>query len=189
VIVQAENPRAEADLAAIGSTIYDGDRLQTADGGTLRAQLGGSQMYLRANTTAQVHSLPKGFSAELGAGSVVVSSTQGQTFQVLADGASIRPVGSQETVAQITKVSPKELLLNSTRGELEITMGNEVKTIEPGNSYRLEVSTEEASPDPQGGAPVTSAHVHAFVLYFVIGAVVVGTGVLVWRALESPNGL
>ena len=59
VIVQAENPRAEADLATTGSTIYDGDRLQTINGGTLRAQLGGSQMYLRANTTAQVHSLPQ----------------------------------------------------------------------------------------------------------------------------------
>ena len=104
---------------------------RTETGGTLRAQLGGPQMFLRSSSNALVHTLPNGFSAELGAGTVVVSSNPGQTFQLLADGATIRPAGAQGTVAQITRVSPTELLLNSTRGaSSSITMGDEVKTIE-----------------------------------------------------------
>ena len=85
----------------------------------------------------------------------MVSSDLGQTFQLIADGATIRPAGTQATVAQITRVSPTELLLNSTRGALEITMGDEVKTIEAGTAYRLEVEDDDSGPPAQGDGITT----------------------------------
>ncbi len=116
VIIQADRAQVGADVTAGGATIYDGDRLVTGTGGALRAQLGGlSQMVLRSETVAQVHGLPNGFSTELGAGSVVISSNQGQAFQVLKpSSAIIRPVGTQATVAQVTRVNAHEVLLTST---------------------------------------------------------------------------
>jgi hypothetical protein len=184
VILQADNAQVGADITVGGATVYDGDNLRTETGGTLRAQLGGPQVYLRSSSNALVHSLPNGFSAELGGGTVVVSSNPGQTFQLIADGATIRPAGTQGTVAQITRVSPTELLLNSTRGALEITMGDEVKTIEAGTSYRMEVEADDSGQQPQG--PYHTAR-NRFVIWVIIGASV-GTGILIWRALVSPDG-
>jgi hypothetical protein len=76
------------------------------------------------------------------------------------------------------------LLLNSTRGALEITMGDEVKTIEAGTSYRMEVEADDSGQQPQG--PYHTAR-NRFVIWVIIGASV-GTGILIWRALVSPDG-
>jgi hypothetical protein len=183
-VMQAANPQYGVDVPSSGATVYDGDRLQTG-AGTLRVRLGGPQMYMSENTTAQVHGLPKGFSADLGAGSVVVSSTQGQNFQLVADGVSIRPADAQGAVAQVTRVNSNELLLSSTRGSIEVSMGDESKTIEAGSSYRVEVEPEDAS--PQGG-PVHTGHSHRLLFYTIVAGIAVGTAILIWRATESPSG-
>jgi hypothetical protein len=189
VVLQADNAQVGADITAGGATIYDGDRLRTESGGTLRAQLGGPQMFLRQSTTALVRGLPNGFSAELGTGTVVVSSAPGQMFQLLADGATIQPADSQGVVAQITRVNDRELLLTGTRGVLRVTMGDEVKMVEAGNSYRLEVEADTSDPGPQPqnqNGPYHTAR-NRF-LWIILPAIGVGTGIVIWRALASPSG-
>ena len=189
VVLQADNTKVGADITAGGATIYDGDRLQTQDG-TLRARLGGPQMYLHPGTVAQVHGLPNGFSADLEAGTVVISSTEKQTFQLLADGVTIRPAGAQETIAQVTKVNANELLLTSTRGALEVRTDDEVRTIEAGSSYRMEVDSEDSGSGRQGAAgPIPTGHRHRLVFYLILSAVPIVSGILIWRALLSPSGL
>jgi len=184
VVIQAEHAQLGADATSGGATIYDGDSLQTTWSGSLRANLGGPQMYLRQNTTTQVHNLPKGFSAELTSGTIVVSAKDGQAFELLADGAIIRPSGADPVVAQITRASAKELLISSTRGSLLVTMGDEVKTVEPGGSYRLEVEADASDPGPQGG-PFHTARNHF--IWIAIFALSGATAIGVWRALVSPS--
>ena len=187
VVLQADGAKVGADLTSGGATIYDGDRLQTLGGGTMRVTVGGPQLYLRSATSTQVHGLPNGFSADLNEGTVVISSAQGQTFQLLADGATIRPVGSQPVVAQVTRISANVLQLSSTRGALEVTMGDEVKTMEAGSSYRMEIAPDAApsEPGPQGNGPYHTARNH-FIWIAIIG-VSAAAGIGVWRALVSPS--
>jgi hypothetical protein len=185
VVLQADRAQLGADRTSGGATIYDGDRLQTEAEGTLRATVGGPQLYLRNSSSAQVHVLRNGFSADLTAGTVVVSSTEGQTFQLLADGAVIRPVGTQPVVAQVTRISANELRLTSNRGALEVTMGDEVKTVEAGASYRMEVAADTSDPGPQGNGPYHTARNH-FIWIAIIG-VSAAAGIGVWRALVSPS--
>jgi len=184
VVVQAEHAQVGADATSGGATIYDGDSLQTTWSGSLRANLGGPQMFMRQNTATQVHNLPNGFSAELTSGTVVVSSKGSQVFELLADGALIRPSGTEPVVAQVTRASAKELLISSTRGSLLVTMGDEVKTVEPGGSYRLEVEADTSDPGPQGG-PFHTAR-NRFI-WFAVFAVSGATAIGVWRALVSPS--
>ncbi len=183
VILQADNAQVGADITAGGATVYDGDRLRTESGGTLRAQLGGPQIYLQQGTDALVRGLPNGFSAELGDGTVVVSATKGQMFQVVTDGATIRPSGTQGASAQVTRVNNKEVLLTTTRGSIEVAMGEEVKTVDAGSSYRVEVETADPDPQPQG--PYHTAR-NRFVMVALI-AIPVVTAIIVWRALVSPD--
>ena len=185
VVVSSENANVGAGVTASGATIYDGDRLQTPPNSTLRVRLGTGQLVLRQNSIADVHTLPNGFSANLDAGTVVVGSTAGQTFQVIADGATIRPANDQAASGQVTMVSQKELMLTGTRGTLLVTMGDEVKTLEAGSSYRLEVESEDPPPagNPQAPHPTASSHF----LWIAIPVIAAVTGIVIWRALVSPS--
>lgn len=186
VVVDAENANVGAGVTTSGATIYDGDRLQTPANSTLRVRFGSGQMVLRQNTIADVHTFPNGFAANLNAGTVVVSSAEGQTFQLIADGATVRPANAQPTSGQVSMISPTELVLTSTRGTLEIAMGDEVKTVEAGSSYRMVVESEDPGPGPypqQGPHPTARNH-FLWIAIPVIGAV---TGVVIWRALVSPS--
>ncbi len=184
VIIQADHLHGSLDGVMSGATIYDGDRLETPEDGSLRASLGGPQLVLRQLSKAQVHSIPNGFSADLTAGSVLVSSNPGQAFELLADGVTIRPSGSQPVLAQITMVTPKELIIVSTHGELKVTMGNEVKTAEPGETYRLDVETSSSSDtgsDGNGSAPAGKNG--RKLIWVIIGGVAVLTGYGIYRAV------
>ena len=185
VVLAAENASVGAGVTTSGATIYDGDRLATPANSTLRVKLGSGQMVLRQNTTTDVHSFPNGFSANLEIGTVVVSSAEGQTFQLIADGATIRPANEQPTSGQISKISATELILTSTRGTLLVTMGEEVKTLEAGSSYRLEVEPEDPGPSPNPQVPRATAR-NRF-LWIAIPVVAAATGVVIWRALVSPT--
>jgi hypothetical protein len=185
VVVSAENTNVGAGDTTSGATIYDGDRLQTQPNSTLRVRLGSGQMVLRQNTIANVHSFPNGFLANLEAGTVVVSSAAGQTFQVLADGATIRPANAQPTSGQVNMISPTELVLTSTRGTLEVSMGDEVKTVEAGSSYRLEVESADPAAPANPQVPIAAGKNHF--LWILIPVVGVVTGVIIWRAVVSPS--
>jgi hypothetical protein len=184
-VVAAENANVGAGVTTSGATIYDGDRLQTPPNSTLRVRLGAGQMVLRQSTIADVHAFPNGFSANLGTGTVIVSSAEGQTFQVLADGATIRPANAQPTSGQVSMISATQLILTSTRGTLEVAMGDEVKTVEAGSSYRLEV--ESADPGPAADPQAPHATARNRFLWILIPTVAAVTGVVIWRALISPT--
>ena len=186
VIIQADHQHGALDQILSGATVYDGDRLETPEGGSLRANLGGPQLVLRQLSRAQVHSIPNGFSADLSQGTALVSSNPGQAFELLANGVTIRPSGSQPILAQITLVTPKELIITSTHGELKVTLGNEVRTAEPGNTYRLDVETASTSdPGPSGNVPAAGGSNK--LIWVVIGGVLVLTTYGIIRALETSN--
>ena len=183
VVLASENANMGAGVTTSGATIYDGDRLQTPANSTLRVKLGSGQIVLRQNSIADVHSFPNGFAANLDSGTVVVSSAAGQTFQLIADGATIRPLNAQPASGQVSMISPTELYLTGTRGTLQISMGDEVKTLEAGSSYRLEVEGEDPPANPQAPHPTARNHF----LWIAIPVIAAVTAVVIWRALVSPT--
>ena len=100
---------------------------------------------LCAGGAVVVHQSADGFAANLTRGEVVLSSSQGQKFSLVADGATIQPSTSQPTVAQVTWVSPKELLVMSRKGALQVSMGDEVQTVADGASYRMVIDPVAAA--------------------------------------------
>jgi hypothetical protein len=183
-ILQATRSTGEIDTKYEGATIFDGDTLTTSDVSVLRIQFGGPQMLMRPNSVTEVHGI-SGFSAKLIAGTIVISAKGGRRFQVIADGTTIQPLGESMTTAQITLLSPTELLVTSQRGSLAVSLGSEVKTVEPGNSYRVEIHSdpEPNSPEPQS-RPLAPGKSHFNMIPVV--AVPIVTGIIAWRALVSP---
>jgi hypothetical protein len=185
VVLQANHAYVSQDNVTSGATIFDGDSIATGNGGTLQVRFGNSQAYLLPQSSAVVHQGAAGFGATLTAGTVVVSSTGGEGFRLLADGATLQPASGQPTTAQITMVNPHELNLISQKGSLEISMDGEVKTIPEGSSYRMVVEpADPGSPAaPQGANHTGSNHF----LLFALTLVGVGIAVGLVLALESPD--
>ncbi len=165
---------------ANGSAIFDGDNLMTEASGTLRARLGQSQIYMLPNSNIQVHRLSNGFSASMDSGTLVLSSAPGETFQVLANGATIQPATDRATLAQVTYINANELLVSSRHGDLMVSMGDESQTVKDGSSYRMMINPG-GGPGPQG---MFSGGRNRFVLILIIGAAVIAT-VTVVLALET----
>jgi len=180
VIIQAEHASLGSVPIANGSAIFDGDQLLTEGSGNLRARLGQSQIYMMPSSEIQLHRLSNGFSAEMGAGTIVLSSASGETFQVVANGATIQPATNKPTLAQVTYISASELLLTSRHGDLLVTMGDDSKTVNEGSSYRMMIQPG-GGPGPQG---MFTSGKNRFFLVLITAAVVTTTVSLV-LALET----
>lgn len=183
VVIQAERARLGASPAIEGATIFNGDTLSTDTTGNVRVRLGGAQLYLSANSAALLLEKPDGVRAELRSGTVVFSSTGERAIELRASEARIRPRTSLPTLAQITLVGPYELLLTCRRGELEVTIGDEIHAVPEGTSYRVFIEPEV--PNPQGGPPKKAAR-SRFLLITLI-AIGAGAGVGIGLALMSPD--
>lgn len=184
VILQSQRARVGGDEAVRGTTIFDGDRLDTDDSGLLQVRFGLSQAYFMGKSAAIVHQSAPGFATDLTSGTVVLSSAPGDKFRVVSDGATIQPSTPQATVAQVTWVSARELILSSRKGALEISMGDEVKTVSEGASYRVLISPEP-SPEPNPQATPTAGK-NKFVIVLIAAAVAATTIGLV-LVLETPS--
>jgi hypothetical protein len=184
VIVLADKAELGTTPAAGGATIFDGDWLATDGGGALRARFGGAQAYLLPQSSAVMHSLPGGFGADLRSGTIVVSSAQGTTFNVLADGATIHPKTAEPAVAQVSMVSPTELTLTSRRGVLEVAVDGQTQDISEGTTYRMVVQPADPGA-PQG--PTGAGRNRNKVIFIIIAAAVAATVVALVVAFESPS--
>jgi hypothetical protein len=178
VVLQASNASLDGSPAANSAAIFDGNTLSTNNAGTLRARFGSSQIYLFSNSEITVHHAANGFVADLAGGSVLLSSSADETYSVLSDGAIVQPKAGSQSVAQITWVSPTELMLTSRRGDLRLTMGEGTQTMAEGSSYRMTIAP--------ASRPASSSVTNNFCLIgllFTAGA----TATAVAIALESPS--
>ena len=185
VVLQATHATVSAGAALSGASVFDGDALMTDNGGSLQVRFGGSQAYLMPHSSAVVHeSGVNGFGATLMGGTVILSSAKNETFQLIADGATIRPATSAATVGQVTMISPTELVLTSQKGAIEASLDGEVKTLQEGNSVRMVI--QPADPAGSGGPQTRRAGRNHF-LWIALALVGVGVGIALWQALVSPD--
>lgn len=184
VILLAENASVGSGVAATGATIFSGDTLATDSRGSLRARVGANQFSLLQHSSAvmrQASGIPV---AILERGTMILSSSGAEPFELQASAAHIRPRTGQPVLAQVTIAGPNTLLVTSNRGELEVTIGDEVHVVPAMTSYRVEIEPEEQGP-MGSGAPIKTAR-SKFVL-LLLAMVAAGTGIAIWRATTSPS--
>jgi hypothetical protein len=181
----------------VGTTIFSGDNLTTADSGGVQLRTSGARFRLAASSAATIGEESGMTQATLLRGSAIFSTANANGFALHVMTAVIRPQSDLATVGQVTLLGEKQLLVNCTRGALTITVGDDSRVIAEGNAYRVVLDpseNEEAQnqPPPQGagskgnGRPPIMAAKSKFVWY-AIGAVAVVTILALHKALESPD--
>jgi len=119
-VVYADRAHVGAAQTSVGATVFSGDRLSTEQSGSVQVRAGAARLLLSGAsiaTLSQEHANP---AATLTLGSATFSTANSNAFALHVASAVIRPNTNQPTIGQVTVVSPKELIVKSTRGSLSI---------------------------------------------------------------------
>jgi len=196
-VTTAQQAHVGTANASVGATIFGGDELSTEPTGAIQIRAGAARFLLSGASSALLGQDDGTPNATLYRGTALFSTANSKAFLLRASIAEIRPQSDAPTVAQVSIVNSRELLVRSSRGPLAITVDGETKIIPEATSYKviLEPDASAAAEPPQGprgagaggsgGRPIKAGKSH-FVL-IAITLTGVATGIAVYEALQSPD--
>jgi hypothetical protein len=201
-IVTADRARVGAGSISVGATVFGGDRLFTDETGSVQVRTGAARLLLSSSSIATLAKDEASPSANLTRGTAIFSTANSKAFALHVGSAVIRPETDQPTVAQVSVVGPKQLMVRSTRGSVTIAVDDDVRVIPEGLAYRIvldpsdaELAAAEVSASAQGPQGVGSrgrgtmprrAGRNRFIWY-AIGVAAAVTFFAVWQAYQSPD--
>src|ERR1700724_1982723 len=110
-VVAAEGANVSGGNLSAGTTVFSGDKLFTSDSA---AVLGKDEISPAASLTR---------------GTAVFSTATSKAFVMHVGSMAIRPGTDNPTVAQVTVVGSKQLMVRSTRGSVSVAVDDDVRVI------------------------------------------------------------
>lgn len=193
IVVYADRALVGAAQASVGATVFSGDRLSTAQSGSIQVRASAARLLLSSSSSATLSQDDTTPAATLTVGSATFSTANSKAFALHVASAVIRPNSEKPTVGQVTVLNPKELIVKSTRGSLSISVEDDVREIPEGMAYRVVLDPSAADPQgPRGagargyGGPPIKAAKSRFI-WFAVGVTGVITFIAIREAFESPD--
>ena len=199
-VVAAEGANVGGGSLSAGTTVFGGDKLYTSGTGSVQVRAGAARLLLSGDTAAVLGKDEISPAASLTRGTAVFSTATSKAFVMHVGNMAIRPETDQPTVAQVTVVGPRQLMVRSTRGSVSVAVDDDVRVIPEGMAYRIVLdptdaelaAADAADQDPQGvgsgrraGRPRRAGR-NRFV-WFAIGVSALILGLALSEALESPE--
>ncbi|MGC1615935.1 MAG: hypothetical protein WA736_14715 [Candidatus Acidiferrum sp.] len=182
VILQSASARLNTADASVGTTIYDGDRLETQDKGLLSVRSGQVQLALSEDSLLWMNHENSILTPTLQRGTVTFRAETGEGVEIRADDVRVRPHAPVLTVGQVT-LEKCDVLVTANTQALEVTAGKETKILEEGKSYR--VTRANACGAAQFRAPLAGGQSRFLLVAAVfVGVLAVGS---THKGLESPD--
>jgi hypothetical protein len=191
-VVFAEHANVGNSAASVGSTIFGGDRLVTAQNGSVQVRTGAARFLLSASSSAILLQEDASAAGILTSGSATFSTANSNAFALHAFSAVIRANSNDPTIGQVTVVGRNEILVKSTRGALACVVDGETRVIPEGESYRVVIADTAAAANqgPAGnrgsGRPPLRAGKSKAIYYIAAGTALV-TVFALHEAVESPD--
>ncbi|HZV86632.1 MAG TPA: hypothetical protein VFF95_03730 [Candidatus Binatus sp.] len=182
VVLQSASARLNANDAAAGSTIFDGDRMETQEKGALSLRSGQVQLTLSEQSTVWMNHENLILIPSLQRGTVTFRAETGTGVEIRADDVRVRPHFPVLTVGEVT-LQDCDVFVTARTQSLEVTAGKETKILEEGKTYRVVRKGACATALSHPALPPIQSRF--FLLPFAIA-----TPIIIWRlreALESPD--
>ena len=195
-VVFANRARVGNAGTSVGATVFSGDRLSTDNAGTVQVRVNAARLLLSSSSIATLAQEETGNSATLTAGTATFSTANSRAFALHVATAVLRPNTDQPTIGRVTVLGPKELIVKSVRGSLQIAVEEDVREIPEGAAYRVVLDPNPPPPqEPQstekkrrgGGAPIKGARSNF--IWFAIaitGGVAAYVASEIWESPEKP---
>jgi len=196
-VITAERAHVGQAIADVGTTVYGGDRLSTDLQGSMQVRAGAARLLLISSSAAVVNDNKGAPSAKLLLGTVAFSTGNAHAFTLFASTAAIRPQTDAPTIAQVTYLNEKELVVTARRGGLTVTVDDETQVVTEGSSYHVFLDPSvAAAQEPagagsgnqgptRGGGPLKAGR--SRFLLVATALIAAGTGVAIYYAVQSPD--
>jgi hypothetical protein len=185
VVTQSIGGHLGTAAASEGATIYEGDRIETEENGSLSLRAGTVQLSLSANSLVVMKHDESGLTPTLERGSVVFRTESGGLRLNAAD-VAVRPQSPAPTLGQMT-LETCAVVVTSNVQALEVTAGPETKIVEEGKSYRV-LLVDGACSANSHRSPLATGKSRFLVLTLIgAGATLAAIIPLIHKALESPD--
>jgi hypothetical protein len=195
-VIQAQEAQLDNAKLEVGTSIYRGDTVATDAGGGLRLKLGGSQLYLLADSAATLAQNSTAIHAVVARGTVGFSSNGADNIELEIPQGILRAADGQPAYGQVTITSAQEVVISAYRGALVLDNDGELHTIPAGKNYRVTLEWEQAeqqtSPASTGGDnPIIQPRKRRrrkLAFYLIFTGAVAGASYAIWDHLdESPS--
>jgi hypothetical protein len=182
VVLQTTSARLNSTDAAIGTTLYDGDRLETQEKGALSVQSGQVQLTLSEDSLLWMNHDNLILAPSLQRGTVTFRAETGEGVEIRAEDVRVRPHAPVLTVGQVT-IEKCDVLVTARTQSLEVTAGKETKILEEGKTYRVVRANACGAAPNQAPAAVGQSR-----FYLIVGGVI-GAGLIppIIKTFESPD--
>jgi hypothetical protein len=182
VVLQSTSARLNTTDAAVGTTIFDGDRMETQEKGALSLRSGQVQLTLSESSTVWMNHENLILTPTLQRGTVTFRAENGTGIEIKADDVRVRPHTPVLTVGEVT-LHDCDVLVTARTQDLEVTAGKETKILEEGKTYR--VVRKDACGAAQYHPPAAVGQSRFFLLpVAVITPIIIVT---IIKGLESPD--
>jgi hypothetical protein len=182
IVLQSASARLNTTDATVGTTIFDGDRMETQEKGALSLRSGQVQLTLSEQSTVWMNHENLILTPTLQRGTVTFRAENGTGVEIRADDVRVRPHSQLLTVGEVT-LQECDVLVTARTQALEVTAGKETKILEEGKTYR--VVRKGACGAAQNHVPLSPINGRFFLLPIAIAAPI--TIWAVHEALESPD--
>jgi hypothetical protein len=196
LVVQAQEAQLDNAKLAVGTSIYRGDTLVTEVGGGLRLKLGGSQLYLLAESAATLAQNATAIHAVVARGTVGFSSNGVDNIELEIPQGILRAADGLPAYGQVTILSAQEVVISAYRGALVLDNDGELHAILAGKNYRVTMEFDQAEQQ----APAASAggdnpiiqprkrRRRRLAFYLIFTGALAGITYAIWQELsESPS--
>ena len=173
VLTEASGAYLNEAPAYAGLSVFDGETLTTEPEGRLGLRVGACTIALPGGSRATLQAIRGGAHVDLAAGSILFLAPAGNTVEVHAREALLRPESGQATQAEIRILSSKAIQVSARRGNLEFSYHDEFQVIPEGQTYQIYLETPAEAQGAAGAGASHPARSHK-VSYYIVGGAAAG---------------
>jgi len=184
VVLQSQAAKLNTIDAEIGTTLYDGDRLETQSKGALSVRSSANQILLTLveDSLLWMNHENGVLTPKLDRGTVIFRAETGEGIEVRADDVRVRPHAAVLTVGEVT-IEQCYIRVTARTQQLDVSTPKENKVLDEGKTVRVaRVGACGAYVNQNPLAPATGR--------FWVVPTAIGIGLGVWgihKGLESPD--
>lgn len=191
MVVATLHARLDNSNAVAGADVFAGDTFATDADGSLRLKLGGSQIYLRASSSAKLLQLENKVRASVQQGTLGFSTSAPGQIEIDTPLATIHGANGERMQGQVVVLGADRMTVSAYQGTLVVSANDQEQIIKPGQSYSVSFATAAAAGGqaPEGAVkPGVNKKKLAFMLV-AIGGGATAAGIIWHEATESCSAL
>jgi hypothetical protein len=180
----------------VGTTLYNGDTIDTAETGSMHAGVHSSQLALDPSSSATLEECTDELHVLVNYGTVNFNAAAADKVEFIIAQGIVRPSDGGSASGRISLISSREAMVSATQGSLDIDDDGKHTTIPEGKTYKITLGGDprDYAPAPGCGAGYAdnAKMIHPvsrnLTLELILLGIGAGGGYILWQHLtESPS--